>query len=210
MYLAFNAYLYICLYVQDEFILLIRMNIEDFNTSKPLGQRLLVTADNSQELFPVVDEAGNVLDSMTRAEAHCGTMRLHPVVHLHVYDKQGRLYLQHRATWKEVQPDKWDTATGGHVDYGETVAEALQREVMEELGMQPHSYVPRFLKKYVYQSSIERELVYIFTTTYDGTPQPSATETSGGRFWTADEIRSAIGRGILTPMFEKEYINAAL
>jgi hypothetical protein len=34
---------------------------------------------------------------------------------------------------------------------------------------------------------------------------PSAEELDGGRFWTLDEIRSAIGQNILTPNFESEF-----
>ena len=169
-----------------------------------LGSRTLVSQDSGKELFPVVDENGAVLGSMTRSEAHCGTKRLHPVVHLHVFNSDGALYLQCRAPWKEVQPGKWDTATGGHVDYGETVGEALSREVYEEIGLRPDEYVPRLLGKYVYESDIERELVYVFVTTFDGEPSPSATETTGGRFWTNDELYAAVGHNLLTPMFEKE------
>lgn len=169
-----------------------------------LGSRTLVSQDSGKELFPVVDENGAVLGSMTRAEAHCGTKRLHPVVHLHVFNSDGALYLQCRAPWKEVQPGKWDTATGGHVDYGETVGEALSREVYEEIGLRPDEYVPRLLGKYVYESDIERELVYVFVTTFDGEPSPSATETTAGRFWTKDELYAAVGHNLLTPMFEKE------
>jgi isopentenyldiphosphate isomerase len=31
------------------------------------------------------------------------------------------LYLQKRSETKDIQPGKWDTAVGGHVDYGETI-----------------------------------------------------------------------------------------
>ena len=72
--------------------------------------------DNSEEMFPVVDEDGNILSAATRGECHGGSMMLHPVVHLHVFNSKGELYLQHRPSWKDIQPDKWDTATGGHID----------------------------------------------------------------------------------------------
>ena len=53
-------------------------------------------ADNALELLPLVDPEGNILGSATRGECHDGTMRLHPVVHLHVFNGNGELYLQKR------------------------------------------------------------------------------------------------------------------
>ena len=50
-------------------------------------------SDNGAELFPVVDEAGNVVGSATRAECHGGGGLLHPVVHLHLFNSRGELYL---------------------------------------------------------------------------------------------------------------------
>ena len=50
--------------------------------------------DNLKELFPVVDEQGNITGCITRGEAHSGSMVLHPVVHLHVFNSKGDLYLQ--------------------------------------------------------------------------------------------------------------------
>ena len=86
-----------------------------------------MNSDNSEEIFPVVDAAGNVVGKATRGECHGGSMLLHPVVHLHVFNSRGELYLQKRPAWKDIQPGRWDTAVGGHVDYGETIAEALRR-----------------------------------------------------------------------------------
>jgi hypothetical protein len=48
-------------------------------------------------------------------------------------------------------------------------------------------------------------LVYVNRTVYDGPVTPSAEELDGGRFWTLDEIRAAIGQNILTPNFESEF-----
>lgn len=132
--------------------------------------------DNKGELFPVVDEDGHVIGKITRGKAHDGCKVLHPVVHLHVFNSRGDLYLQQRPHWKDIQPDKWDTACGGHVDYGETVEQALHREVSEELGITEYS--PHFVKHYVFESQREKELVWVFTTVYDGKVCPSKDEPS--------------------------------
>ena len=77
--------------------------------------------DNNEEMFPIVDEEGNITGAATRGECHSGSKLLHPVVHLHVFSSKGDLYLQKRPEWKDIQPGKWDTAVGGHVDLGESV-----------------------------------------------------------------------------------------
>lgn len=159
--------------------------------------------DNSEERFPLVDEEGRVIGSATRGECHSGTKLLHPVVHLHVFNSKGELYLQKRPDWKDIQPGKWDTAVGGHIDYGETPEEALAREAKEELGI--IDFTPERMGMYIFESLRERELVYVNRTTYDGAIQPSTEELNGGRFWSPQEILSAIGQGILTPNFESEY-----
>ena len=159
--------------------------------------------DNKQEVFPIVDEEGRVVGSATRGECHDGSRLLHPVVHLHVFNSRGEVYLQKRPDWKDIQPGKWDTAVGGHMDYGETPEEALRREVCEELGIT--DFTPERIGQYVFDSQRERELVYVNRTTYDGPISPSAEELDGGRFWSINEIREAIGHGVLTPNFESEF-----
>ena len=159
--------------------------------------------DNNAELLPIVDEAGKVVGSATRGECHDGTKLLHPVVHLHLFDPLGRLYLQRRPLWKTIQPGKWDTAVGGHIDYGEDVATALKREVCEELGITDSE--PRFLNSYLFESEREREFIYVYSAVYDGTVAPS-DELDGGRFWAIDEIKAAMGQGVLTPNFEMEFL----
>lgn len=158
--------------------------------------------DNDLELLPVVDSDGNVICSATRAECHRPGGPLHPVVHLHVFDPQGNLFLQLRPLWKKIQPGRWDTSVGGHVSYGEDILPALKRETFEELGIR--DFTPEFVAKYVFHSPVENELVYVFRTLLLTQPSPG-DELAGGRFWTHEEILSAKGKGILTPNFESEY-----
>ena len=158
--------------------------------------------DNAGERLPLVDEQGRVVGSATRGECHDGSKRLHPVVHLHVFNTQGQLYLQRRPQWKDIQPGRWDTAVGGHVDFGEATDEALRREAAEEIGLT--AFRARPLDRYVFESRRERELVHSFCTTTDAPLRPSA-ELDGGRFWSGDEIRAQLGKDVFTPNFEQEF-----
>ncbi len=159
--------------------------------------------DNSEEIFPIVDESGNVVDKATRGECHGGSMLLHPVVHLQLYNSKGEVYLQRRPEWKDIQPGMWDTAVGGHVEYGEEIEDALKREAREELGIADFEYSG--VGTYIFKSKVEQEYVYSFRATHDGEITPSA-ETDGGRFWSAEEVDAAIAEGgVLTRNFVMEW-----
>lgn len=160
-------------------------------------------ADNKDELFPIVNEQGNVLGSISRGHAHDGCKVLHPVVHLHIFNGKDEIYLQQRPMWKDIQPGKWDTACGGHVGMGESVALALRREVEEELGITAFS--PISMGHYVFESKQERELVYVHRCVYEGVVRPNKEELAAGRFWTRQEILDHLGKGVFTPNFESEY-----
>jgi len=162
--------------------------------------------DNSEELLPQVDPEGRVLGSITRGQAHGPERPLHPVVHLHLFNSKGELYLQHRPAWKDVQPDKWDTAVGGHIDWGEDVQTALFREVREEIGldMKALGLSPMPLASYVFECPRERELVNVFKLVTDIAPVPS-DELDGGRFFSREEINERLDTAFFTPNFEQEW-----
>lgn len=175
------------------------------------------------EVFPLIDQDGQVVGRAARAYCHGGSMALHPVVHLHVMDREGRLYLQKRSMKKDIAPGRWDTSVGGHVDYGESLLEAVKREAREELGVGINNEPLginneqltinnelRFLFQYIWQSSRERELVTAFAIVYEGELHPDHDEVDEGRFWTLDELQHEMGKGVFTEQFEQQEIGRLL
>lgn len=155
------------------------------------------------EMLPVVDANGFVSAQASRDYCHSGAKPLHPVVHLHIINREGQVYLQQRGAHKSLLPLMWDTAVGGHVSYGEYIVETLYREAQEELGLV--DFHPYALLSYEFESQTERELVNVYATVGNFPLRPNPDELEGGRFWSPAEIEANIGKGVFTPNFESEY-----
>jgi len=169
-----------------------------------LKNRFMNKQYKNEEWFPVVNNEGKVTGKAPRSVCHNGkSFLLHPVVHLHIFNQSGKLYLQKRSLKKDTQPGKWDTSVGGHISPGESIAEALIRETREELGL--NGFTPRFLSSYVWESTRERELVNSFSTVTEKIPVIDRDEIDEGRFWTLQEINKNLGKEVFTPNFEYEF-----
>ena len=168
---------------------------------KPVVQTF--QAEEGEEWFDLVTEKGEVKGRAPRTAVHGNPQLLHPVVHLHVFNKNGQLYLQKRALSKEVQPGKWDTSVGGHIHSGEDVNTALGREAMEELGIKDGHFQP--LYTYVMRNDFESELVYSYRMVSNGPFKINRDEIIFGKFWRINTIKNNLGKNIFTPNFEQEF-----
>lgn len=159
----------------------------------------------SEEVFDLVNEQGEVVGSATRGEVHGNPALLHRSVHVIVLHPGKRaIYLQKRAGDKDIQPGRWDTSVGGHVDSGENVTEAARREMREELGIGADKEM-EFLYSYIWRTEVESELVSTFLCRHPGPFRLLRSEIDEGRFWSFAEIEENLGSGVFTPNFEEEY-----
>ncbi|WP_163324240.1 NUDIX domain-containing protein [Draconibacterium mangrovi] len=157
----------------------------------------------NEEWVPLVDEQGKVTGQAPRSQVHNGSKLLHPVVHLHVLNNKGAILIQKRPANKIIQPGKWDTAVGGHISAGETLEQALKKEVFEEIGLKEFS--AKLQKVYKWESEVEAELIYLFTTyDYKGFGIQS-DEVEELRFWTKKQVEKNLGKDVFTPNFEVEF-----
>jgi isopentenyldiphosphate isomerase len=164
--------------------------------------RFLRLKVNKEEWLPILNTNGEVIGKAPRSVCHSSKEYLHPVVHLHVINNKGEIYLQKRPMHK-IQPGKWDTAVGGHIAFGEDIETGLKREAFEEIGLK--EFNPTLAANYIWESDIEREFVFCYTTHYEGIFTINKEELTDGKFWSLTEIKNNLGKGIFTPNFEEEY-----
>ncbi len=155
------------------------------------------------ELYDVVDENGQVIGQATRAQVHADPGLIHRAVHVLLFRSDGRLLMQKRVKTKDVEPGKWDTSVGGHVDAGEDYLTAAKREMKEELGIEEVDL--EHLYDFKYRSARESEDIRSYRCIYDGPLHPSDFEIEKVREWTVQQIDSEIGLGTFTPNFELEW-----
>lgn len=120
------------------------------------------------EKIDVLDENGNQTgEVVTREEVH----RLglwHKCVHIWIINGKGEVLLQKRSAQKIMDPNKWTTATSGHLSAGDSNVQGAIRELSEEIGLQVNENELKYLfsvkentineEKHV----IDKELIDVF------------------------------------------------
>ena len=162
---------------------------------------LLLIAPMGGEVFDLVDEQGRIVGRAPRALCHRTPSLLHRAAHVIVIDGKGRIYLQKRSPAKDIQPGKWDTSVGGHVDAGEDHEAGARREMREDLGLAGEL---RFLYRYLWRTPCETELVETFLHVAKAEPKIRPEEIDEGRWFTLDEARVLVAAGTATPNLAEE------
>lgn len=157
------------------------------------------------EWFDIVDEHNRIIGKATREHCHDGSKLLHPVIHVHIFNITHKLLLQKRKLTKDIQPGKWDSSVGGHIQAGEPLEKAIKRESLEEVGItiDIEKLIP--IDRYVFESDREKELVSSYAYRYDGPITFQVSEIDEVKFFTYEELKTLISQGEATPNFAKEF-----
>ncbi|MFC4149047.1 isopentenyl-diphosphate Delta-isomerase [Micromonospora mangrovi] len=98
-----------------------------------------MTTSREEHLVELVDDGGRPQGATTVAAAHQPPGRLHRAFSVLLVDPDGRVLLQRRAATKTRFPLRWANACCGHPQPGESLVEAANRRLGEELGAEPVS-----------------------------------------------------------------------
>ena len=118
------------------------------------------TTDPQDEIFPVVNERGEVIGRTTRREAHRNPALIHPVIGIFVFNSLGEMLIQKRSATKDTDPHHWTISVGGHMQYGDTPIEAAVREAREEIGLTIWRERLHLLGEVLMRSPVESEYWY--------------------------------------------------
>jgi len=155
------------------------------------------------EKVDLVNEQDLVIGTVLRSDCHGNPALIHRAVHVLVFNDRDELLLQLRSQSKDIQPGKWDTSVGGHLDPGEDYRAAAVREMAEELGID--GPLLTWLYRSKIRNEIESENIMTFLCRYDGPINYAVDEIDEVRYWCAEEIDTALGSGCFTPNFEEEW-----
>lgn len=121
------------------------------------------------EYIVTVDEQDNIIGSIEKLEAHeLGV--LHRAFSILVFNQNGEVLLQRRNLEKYHSPGLWSNTCCSHQRVGETLEEAANRRLMEELGFQTDlKEMFSFTYKVKFDNDLtEYEIDHVFLGHYDG------------------------------------------
>jgi isopentenyl-diphosphate delta-isomerase len=115
-----------------------------------------------KEMVILVNEHDEPIGLMEKMEAHEKGV-LHRAFSILIFNSEGEMLLQQRALSKYHSPGLWTNACCSHPRNGETILEAANRRLSEEMGMQTElSVLTRFIYKADFDNGLtEHELDYV-------------------------------------------------
>jgi len=116
------------------------------------------------ESLILVDEQDREIGFHPKAECHEGQGLLHRAFSVFLFNRDGELLLQKRSVSKPLWPLFWSNSCCSHPREAESIEEAGQRRIHEELHLE---CAIQFLYKFKYQASFEdvgseHELCHVF------------------------------------------------
>lgn len=167
-----------------------------------------IVSSESEELI-LVDEADREIGSLSKAECHDGTGRLHRAFSVFLFDDEGKLLLQQRGFNKRLWPGFWSNSCCSHPRGGETLDVATERRLLDELNFStPLEHVYFFCYQAAFgDAGSENELCHVYLGRVAKALRPNDSEIAAVRFVSAAELEREFAErpGDFTPWFRQEW-----
>jgi isopentenyl-diphosphate delta-isomerase len=144
----------------------------------------------SEEFFDIVNARDEVVGRASRSETHARGL-WHRAVHVLVFDRAGRVFLQKRSLRKDTAPGCWDSSCSGHVDAGEDYDQAAVRELAEEIGIRVAAPPARWFR---IEARLETgwEFVWVYRLRHEGPFVLAPAEIERGDWFEPAEVNRQI------------------
>lgn len=153
------------------------------------------TATAMEEQVLLVNELDEAIGTMGKLKAH-QVGALHRAFSVFLFDDQGRLLIQKRAAGKYHSAGLWTNTCCSHPRPYETVQDAAQRRLMEEMGIDtPIEYRFSFLYKASFDNGLhEHELDHVFFGAWSGPAKPHPEEAEDWKYISLDALAADMQR----------------
>ncbi len=141
----------------------------------------------------LVDEQDQPVGLMEKQAAHIGP-HLHRAFSVFVFNSKGELLLQQRALTKYHSPGLWTNTCCSHPRDGETVVEAAERRLREEMGMscEMHEVYSFIYQAPVGQGLTEHEFDHVLIGQSDALPVVNTDEVASWKYMRLDDLKKDI------------------
>lgn len=139
----------------------------------------------------LVDTRDRQIGVEEKLEAH-KKGNLHRAFSAFVFNSKGKLLLQKRAEDKYHSGELWTNTCCSHPAPGESIKEASERRLWEEMGIKADlSEITSFIYKVNFENGLtEHEFNHIVIGKFDGDPKPDPSEVSD---WKWEDPKIALG-----------------
>lgn len=144
-----------------------------------------------EENVVLVNNQDEVLGLMPKQQAHINGI-LHRAFSVFIFNENGEMLLQKRASDKYHSPEQWTNAVCSHPRIDETYELAANRRLLEELGIQTN-LEEKF--HFIYKANVggglwEHELDHVFVGKYEGDFNLNPEEVSEVRYVTLENLEN--------------------
>jgi isopentenyldiphosphate isomerase len=144
---------------------------------------------SASELVDVVDGDDRVIGTASRGEIRSRNL-WHRACYVVALDREARVFVHLRTPTKDIFPSHYDLVVGGVLGAGEDYRAAAEREVREELGVEPHELSR--VGKMRYEDDSNRVIGEIFDCRVTPPLRLQAEEVVSGEWLRLDEIEERI------------------